>query len=101
MLLQLSDFCGKGVLADPSLFEEIRTVLAEILAENACLQVSDLEINGHDLIALGITGPAIGQSLHWLLSQVLDEQLPNEKAALLNALKLHFLKQNNAPSKGL
>ena len=101
LLLQLADFCGKGVLADPSLFEEIRTVLAEILAENACLQVSDLEINGHDLIALGITGPAIGQSLHWMLSQVLDEQLPNEKATLLNALKLHFLKQNHTPSKGL
>ena len=34
---------------------------------------------------LGITGPAIGKTLNRLLSQVLDEQLPNEKEALLRA----------------
>ena len=86
LLLQQADFRGKGVLGDPPPFEKIHAVLDEILAENACLQVSDLAINGHDLLALGITGPAIKQALEWLLSQVLEETLPNQHAALLDAV---------------
>jgi tRNA nucleotidyltransferase (CCA-adding enzyme) len=51
------------------------------------LQVSDLAVNGNDLIALGFSGPAIGQALAQLLSLVLDETLPNEHDVLLEALK--------------
>jgi hypothetical protein len=36
---------------------------------------------------LGYRGKAIGQALNALLEQVIDEQLPNEKQALLHALK--------------
>ena len=86
LALQQADFNGKGVLGESPPFEKILTLLDEILAKNACLRVTDLAVNGHDLMALGITGPAIGQTLDQLLSQVLDEKLPNEKTALLNAL---------------
>jgi len=86
LALQQADFNGKGVLGESPPFEKILTLLDEILAKNACLRVTDLAVNGHDLMALGITGPAIGQTLDQLLSQVLDEKLPNEKNALLNAL---------------
>ena len=41
----------------------------------------------NDLMALGFSGKAIGSTLNALLSQVLDEQLPNEKQALLTAAK--------------
>ncbi len=90
LLLQKADFCGKGVWGAPPPFEEITAVLDEILAESACLQVSDLAINGHDLLALNITGPAIGKILNWLLSQVLDEKLPNERSALLKAAEINL-----------
>ena len=86
LALQQADFNGKGVLGESPPFEKILTLLDEILAKNACLRVTDLAVNGHDLMALGITGPAVGQTLDQLLSQVLDEKLPNEKTALLNAL---------------
>ena len=86
LALQQADFNGKGVLGESPPFEKILTLLDEILAKNACLRVTDLAVNGHDLMALGITGPAVGQTLDQLLSQVLDEKLPNEKNALLNAL---------------
>ena len=66
-------------------FLEVRRILAELEAENACLSLKDLAVNGHDLMELGITGPRIGTTLHALLAQVLDEQLPNEKQALLQA----------------
>ena len=85
--LQEADFRGKGVAGTPPPFEQIFTLLEEIHAENSCLHISDLAVNGHDLLSLGITGPAIGKSLDWLLSQVLEEKLPNEKNALLNALR--------------
>ena len=87
LLLQQADFCSKGVLGESPPFAEISALLDRIIAQNNCLRVTDLAINGHDLIALGITGPAIGQTLDWLLSQVLDESLPNEPATLLEAVK--------------
>ena len=86
LALQQADFCGKGVLGDSPPFAEILSLLDKIIVQSACLRVTDLAVNGHDLLALGSTGPAIGKTLDWLLSQVLDEKLPNEKTALLNAL---------------
>ena len=85
--LQEADWFGRGLeeIRENGDFSEIRQILSEIEAENACLSLKDLAVNGHDLMALGITGPEIGKILNLLLSQVLDEQLPNEKEALLKA----------------
>lgn len=58
-------------------------LLEEIRQEDACLTVKDLAVDGNDLMALGLTGRAIGQTLQELLEQVLDEALPNERDALL------------------
>ena len=63
--------------------EGIEALIREIEAENACLRVADLAINGHDLMALGYTGRAIGETLNTLLEEVLEERLPNEGPALL------------------
>ena len=40
------------------------------------------------LLALGLTGPAIGQTLDRLLEQVVEESLPNDREALLTAAKV-------------
>ena len=61
--------------------------LAELRAENACLTVKDLAVNGNDLLALGYQGKAIGETLNALLEGVLDETLPNERQALLDRAK--------------
>ena len=66
-------------------FAEVRQILAELEAEDACLSLKDLAVKGQDLIALGLTGPAIGKTLNHLLALVLDEQIPNEKEMLLKA----------------
>ena len=71
LALQQADMGAKP--ADDSRFAEIRRLLEEIEAENACLSIRDLALNGHDLMALGYRGPAIGQAQQWLLEQVLDE----------------------------
>ena len=85
--LQEADMGSKGTGNPEELeqFAQVRGLLAEIKAENACLRVTDLAVNGHDLIALGYTGKAIGDCLNALLERVLDETLPNERQALLHA----------------
>ncbi len=89
LTLQQADMGSKGTgkSAEMEQFAAIRGCLAQIFAENACLAVKDLAVNGRDLMALGYTGPAIGEALNDLLEQVLDEQLPNDREALLAALK--------------
>ena len=86
--LQKADDSSKGVDDRSSEFAEIERVLEEVLAENACLRVADLAVNGHDLMALGYSGKAIGKELDRLLELVLDEAVPNEKQALLVAAQL-------------
>ncbi len=89
LALQRADFGSKGVL-EPRLsgeFDKIEDMIREIEAENACLHISDLAVNGHDLMALGIQGRAIGETLSHLLDQVLEENLPNEPQALLDYLE--------------
>ena len=86
LALQEADMGSKGTGKPENMlqFSQIRGILAEIQAENACLSLKDLAVNGHDLMALGYSGKDIGQTLNGLLEKVLDEQLPNEKPALLN-----------------
>ena len=89
LLLQEADMGGKGTGEGEELdvFPEIRAALAEIRAENACLTVKDLAVNGNDLLALGYQGKSIGETLNALLEGVLDETLPNERQALLDRAK--------------
>ena len=85
--LQEADWNGKGTeeIRENGDFSEIRRILNEIEAEDCCLSLKDLAVKGQDLMALGLAGPAIGKTLNRLLALVLDEQLPNEKEALLLA----------------
>ncbi|MBE6922696.1 MAG: CCA tRNA nucleotidyltransferase [Ruminococcaceae bacterium] len=89
MTLQSADTGGKGT-EDPAenpYFSGIRAIMDQIEAENACLTLKDLAVNGHDLMALGLKGREIGNALNRLLSLVLEDAVPNEKAALLAALQ--------------
>lgn len=88
LALQHADFGSKGTgtAQEEAVFGEIEAVLDELIAEDACLQIKDLAVDGKDLMALGFpAGPKIGKCLQYLLDQVLDETLPNEKTSLLNA----------------
>ena len=89
LILQEADMGSKGTGKPREMeqFAQIREILAEIDAEHACLSLKDLAINGHDLMALGYSGREIGQCLNRLLEQVVDEKVPNEKTALLNAAR--------------
>ena len=87
LILQQADMGSKGTVEPQELdqFRQIRLVLEEIAAEDTCLSLKDLAVGGHDLMHLGYTGRDIGVCLNRLLELVLDEEIPNEKDALLRA----------------
>ncbi len=58
-------------------------ILDRLLAEDACFSLRQLAVNGDDLTALGLRGPAVGRTLEALLAKVVDGELPNEREALL------------------
>ena len=90
LALQKADFCSKGVLGVISTtdFDATLAAIEKIEAENACLQLSDLEVQGKDLMELGFdAGPRLGQALENLLDLVVDGDLPNERTILLEKAK--------------
>ncbi len=87
LALQEGDFCSKGVAGESADFSKIRDMLNQLLQEDACLHIKDLAVSGHDLMALGLSGRQIGEKLEQLLEWVLEEKLPNEKEALLRAVR--------------
>ncbi len=83
--LSQSDYLREEKLA---LLQTAEEQCDRILCENQCISLKQLAVSGKDLIAEGITdGKTIGSILNELLNMVIEEQIPNEKAALLAAAK--------------
>ena len=90
LVLMQADSASKGVPSESAgEFKQIRTLLEQIKAEEGCLSLKDLAINGHDLMSLGLSGKQVGSCLNYLLQQILDENLVNDKTALLNAAAVY------------
>ncbi len=88
LILQRADFCSKGtqVSTEGTELPRIQALLQQVLAEDACLCIKDLAVNGRDLMNIGFPAcPGLGKCLNWLLRQVQDELLPNTREALLSA----------------
>ena len=62
------------------------TILQELLQKKSCLQLKDLAINGHDLLARGYAGREVGAALQSLLQMVIGGEIENTREALLSAL---------------
>lgn len=71
--------------------KERMDALDALLAEQPCFTLKDLAVNGNDLKALGLKGPALGKALNQLLEAVMDGRVPNEKDAL-NDFVTKFIK---------
>ena len=81
-LAQHPDYRGRLTEIDRA-----EAILDGLLAKQACFSLRDLAVNGGDLLALGLRGPTVGHTLNALLEQVLDGTLPNEREALLDAVR--------------
>ncbi len=67
--------------------DKAEEILDKLLAEDACFSLKQLAVNGRDLLALGLSGPAVGESLEVLLEKVVDGALPNDREARLESLR--------------
>ena len=67
---------------------ELREIGRRLIESEGELSLKTLDITGEDLKELGLAeGPIIGQVLNELILEVLEEIIPNEKAALMEAAK--------------
>ena len=87
LAIQRSDLIATGTRTaeEASYYNEVEAILNALLAEDQCFQIRDLAVNGNDLVSLGLKGKAIGQTLQHLLNLVIEEQIPNDREALLDA----------------
>lgn len=66
--------------------QALNEAIDALVAQSPCLTLRALAIGGSELLRLGVPkGPAVGATLNALLSQVINEETPNERAALLAA----------------
>ena len=63
--------------------DRAEAILDELVARQSCFSLRDLAVRGGDLTALGLRGPAVGETLQRLLDAVMDGEVPNEKESLL------------------
>lgn len=63
------------------------SVAKQLLEEGVCLSLRELAVSGRELAALGYHGPAIGEKLAFLLEEVTQERVPNQRQALLELLQ--------------
>lgn len=87
--LQEADMRGKGTSEHEhsSRYPRLRALLEQLDAREGRITLKSLAVKGGDLMELGLKGRQIGDCLNDLLEQVLSGTLPNEKAALLQAVK--------------
>ena len=81
---RLTALCNARHPEQTRAFAALRAEAERLTAENACCRVSQLAVNGRDLMAAGVRpGPGLRQVLNALLEAVITGQTPNEKDALL------------------
>ena len=67
---------------------DLQQELEKIVAAGEAFKISDLAVNGNDLIALGFhKGKEIGEKLKEILMLVVDNKLENDKNKIIEYLK--------------
>lgn len=77
MLLKLQEASGKE-LYNAHIF------LNEIIENNECVSIKDLQINGNDLMSLGFSGKEVGVRLKKILNAVIEEKAENDRDSLIS-----------------
>ena len=66
------------------LIDDFSRLVDEVIESDQCFSMKDLEIDGKDMLELGIKqGPDIGTVLRAVFDKVIDGELENDRAALL------------------
>lgn len=75
------------VIDENNEIERISETAERLIAENCCMSLAQLAVNGNDLKDVGFSGRAIGKCLAELLNMVMDGKLENNYNQLINFAK--------------
>lgn len=96
LALKKGDAVGQGTQpADIARLWETERRLHTVLAADACFSLRQLAVNGNDIQALGLHGPAVGRMLDDLLERILEEEIPNTADALLAAARIRLEEEHD------
>jgi tRNA nucleotidyltransferase/poly(A) polymerase len=87
LTLRQADVEGKGIPQDPQKtpVHTMRNLVSQVRQEQQPTALSQLAINGNDLLSMGLLpGPQIGQILQQLMNDVMETPALNNKDALLS-----------------
>ena len=89
MEFKKADNCGKNefVLHENELFDKLADTARSLVREDFCLSLSQLAVNGQDMLALGLKGKAVGEALNELLGKVIEDELTNDRDTLINYIR--------------
>lgn len=89
--LRIADVKAQNPVMENGRIKKAELILAlaeEVIKEQGCFSLKDLAVNGRDLIQAGYTpGESLGATLQYLLNEVVDDNLPNQKDVLLTEAK--------------
>ncbi|WP_303836650.1 CCA tRNA nucleotidyltransferase [Ruminococcus flavefaciens] len=71
------------VLEEISLFDRLKELGREVIANDECRSIRGLAVTGSELVQLGLKGAEIGEIQKEMLGLVIEEQLPNSRDELL------------------
>jgi tRNA nucleotidyltransferase (CCA-adding enzyme) len=96
LMFRVADQGGKGVTAQdpnrkPDGIQKQAGLVNRVLNEGQPTSQADLAINGHDLVNMGLQGPAIGKVFKYLTNSVIDNPELNTREALLALAQQHQL----------
>lgn len=74
--------------------EEIIREAEKIIADRECCSISQLAINGNDLLSMGFSGIEIGEILDMLLDLVLKDEIDNNREELMKCVAIRFADNN-------
>lgn len=98
LMLREADIKAQNPEFAPGRLEEVKQLYVlknQIMEEQNCFSLKDLAVNGRDLIQMGYaSGPEIGQVLHALLDQVIEDPEKNTKEALCTLAKKMLTRQD-------
>ena len=99
LVIKCADNAAHSEMAQISIpikYREILMIMTEIVNTEQCFTIKDLAVNGNDIMSLGLPScPAVGKVLKHLLDKVLDEELENERKALMTEAAYYIAEGRN------
>ena len=82
--LRRNNYFEKDILP----YMTVENSITNILERNECFSISQLNVNGNDIVKFGIAeGKEVGEILSFLLDEVINNKVENKKALLLKHIE--------------